>query len=130
LILSDIENWRKGEIKQLHAQIIECFDNRDVDSYTIFQQGEFYGYFDPVLNKNTRQYNMFILHGTVLTKKQLTLMTRIVTNYIESRCSKITNNQVVYSRLKTDVARLRCFSENFEMLFKPIEKPVYAIVRD
>ena len=130
LILSDISLWRKGEIKQLHGQIVECFDNHDVDSYTIFQQGEFHGYFDPVLNKNTRQYNMFILHGTILTRKQQNFIIDITVNYLESRCRGITDGIIVYNRLKKDVARLRCFCEDLQLLFKPVMKQVYTVVKE
>ncbi len=133
MVLGDIDFWRKGEMRRLHAQVVEGIDNRDVDAYTIFMLGRFHGYFDPVTSENTRRCNLFILHGSELTRKYASLVMGTVTKYLESRCQGMERRLAVkdvkaYGRVRTDIERMRRFNETLDLLFVP-QRKVCTVVR-
>lgn len=107
VFLNDIELWRKGEIKQIKKQSLECCNTYNMDSYTIFQVGRFHGRFE--LNENIKFHNTYIFNVETFTNKQETLFYNLICNFLNRRIQKMDTGGLVFGTIREDIRRLeRC----------------------
>ena len=107
IFINDIDLWRKGEIKKIKWQTLECADMHNMDSYTIFQVGTFHGTFD--LMENIKFHRTFIINTKEYKQECEDRIYQHITNFIQKRIDNISKNTVMFAEHQNDIMRLtRC----------------------
>lgn len=114
--LNNIEYWRKGEIKDIYQQTIECIDKKDVDQYSIFLSGKLYGHIDTVENKPLNWYKTFILNTTEFTKQHQNRIYNTIIRFLSSRCKGMEKEGKIFGNIQKDVDRLNSLTETLKLL--------------
>lgn len=114
IFLVDTLFWRKGELKQLYKQIIECIDSVDVDSFTIYLCGRLEGFFDKMDNR-PRYYHIFRVNTSEFTVEDRNLIVRSFINYLTKRVQRAEYSMVNSVVIRNDIQRLRVFLDTFRV---------------
>jgi hypothetical protein len=96
-----------GEKKQIYNQIIETLDRYDVDSYTIFQFGKYYGHTDPIINNLMKYYHIYNFNTQNPTNKHCETIHKFIANFLQKRIGLIKTDGIVYGSIIDDIKRLQ-----------------------